>query len=176
MGMESIGLQDFHNLLHLWYEVLVLEPCQIWEKITHHAYTLSRRNHSFFFQSKQMLSRETSKLRPKKPSTYVLHAVDCTLYIPKIDIKKSMPKIDKKNITISCSFLISYKNRGESERKKCGADTYCCWLTSYIQVQHRTGCYPRIILRQGVHQRDRWCKGARARTTTTNSAGVEQWH
>jgi hypothetical protein len=50
----------------------------------------------FFFQSKQMLSRETSKPLPKQPRTYVLHAVDCTLYMPKIDIKKSMPKIDKK--------------------------------------------------------------------------------
>jgi hypothetical protein len=38
--------------------------------------------------------------------------------MPKIDIKKSMPKIDKKNRTISCSFLISYKNKGESERQK----------------------------------------------------------
>jgi hypothetical protein len=28
------------------------------------------------------------------------------------------------------------KTDEKSERKKCGADTYCCWLTSYIQPFH----------------------------------------
>jgi hypothetical protein len=94
------------------------------EKNTSCIHSQQEKSLIFFFQSKQMLSRETSKPLPKKLRTYVLHAVDCTLYMPKIDIKncfldwyhynfrtlekyhynssiskhikKSMPKIDKK--------------------------------------------------------------------------------
>jgi hypothetical protein len=51
MGMESIGLQDFHTLLHLGYEVLFWSPAK-YERKEHIMHTLSAGEITHFF-SKQ---------------------------------------------------------------------------------------------------------------------------
>jgi hypothetical protein len=90
MEIERIGLQDFHTLLHLWDEVLVLEPWQIWERKEHIMHTI--------------LVGDITRFPWKQTDAFIWIPNVCIIWIPELWVWGQVGEANHKQMYVSSEF------------------------------------------------------------------------